>query len=139
MTELAWLNSPSYPCIWVMVAQGPIRGQRRKRKLTVDLVYCREVAELDDSLSSCMRQVEERYRVEQPKRVREQSTAFGLFTTQTGSTCLEAKLLHQHYQGEFLGHPLRTSLVVRQVPRLQGKGKTLFSRVFYRGIKISIV
>ena len=29
------------------------------------IVYCREVAGLDDSLSSCMRQVEERYRVEE--------------------------------------------------------------------------
>ena len=37
---------------------------RRNRKLTVGIVYCREVAGLDDSLSSCMRQVEERYRVE---------------------------------------------------------------------------
>ena len=57
---------------------------RRKRKLTVGIVYCREVAGLDDSLSSCMRQVEERYRVveryrvEEPERVREQSIAFGL-------------------------------------------------------------
>ena len=39
---------------------------------------------MDDSLSSCMRQVEERYRVveryrvEEPERVREQSIAFGL-------------------------------------------------------------
>ena len=48
------------------------------------IIYCREVAGLDDSLSSCMRQVEERYRVEdryrveEPERVREQSIAFGL-------------------------------------------------------------
>ena len=28
------------------------------------IVYCRVVAGFDDSLSSCMRQVEERYRVE---------------------------------------------------------------------------
>ena len=51
---------------------------RRKRKLTVGIVYCREVRGLDDSLCSCMRQVEERYRVEEPERVREQSIAFGL-------------------------------------------------------------
>ena len=42
------------------------------------LVYCREVAELDNSLSSCVRQVEERYRVEEPDWVRKQSIAFGL-------------------------------------------------------------
>ena len=57
---------------------------RRNRKLTVVIVYCRVVAGFDDSLSSCMRQVEEkyrveeRYRVEEPERVREQSIAFGL-------------------------------------------------------------
>ena len=51
---------------------------RRKRKLTVGIVYCREVAGLDNSLSSCMRQVEERYRVEEPEGVRGQSIAFGL-------------------------------------------------------------
>ena len=34
-----------------MVAQGPIWGQTRKRKLTVGLVYCRAVAgRLEDSL-----------------------------------------------------------------------------------------
>ena len=44
---------------------------RRKRKLTVGIVYCREVAGLDDSLSSCMRQVEERYRVKERYRVEE--------------------------------------------------------------------
>ena len=33
---------------------------------------------MDDSLSSCMRQVEERYRVEELEWVREQSIAFGL-------------------------------------------------------------
>mgnify|MGYP006906398873 CR=1 FL=1 len=57
-------------------SQGTL--SRRKRKLTVGIVYCREVAGLDNSLSSCMRQVEERYRVEEPKRVREKSIAFGL-------------------------------------------------------------
>ena len=64
-------------------SQGTL--SRRKRKLTVGIVYCREVAGLDDSLSSCMRQVEERYRVEEryyrveePERVGEQSIAFGL-------------------------------------------------------------
>ena len=57
---------------------------RRKRKLTVGIVYCREVAGFDDSLSSRMRQVEEKYRVEEryreeePERVRELSIAFGL-------------------------------------------------------------
>ena len=45
---------------------------RKSRKLTVGIVYCREVAGLDDSLSSCMRQVVEL------ERVREQSIAFGL-------------------------------------------------------------
>jgi hypothetical protein len=68
-------------------SQGTL--SRRKRKLTVGIVYCREVAGLDDSLSSCMRQVEERYRVEEryyrevlrveePERVGEQRIAFGL-------------------------------------------------------------
>ena len=51
---------------------------RRMGKLTAGIVYCREVAGLDDSLSSCMRQVGERYMVEEPERVREQSRAFGL-------------------------------------------------------------
>ena len=28
VTELVWLNSTSYPCIWLMVAKGPIPGGR---------------------------------------------------------------------------------------------------------------
>ena len=64
VTELAWLNSTPYPCILLMVAQGPIRRQRKKN-LTIGLVYCREVAELDNNLSSCVRPFEERYRVTQ--------------------------------------------------------------------------
>lgn len=51
---------------------------RRKRKLTDVIVYCREVTGLEHSLCSCVRQMEERYRVEEPEWVRKQSIAFGL-------------------------------------------------------------
>ena len=40
-------------------------------------VSCREGVGSEDSLSSCVRQVEERYRAEQPEKKRELSTALG--------------------------------------------------------------
>ena len=45
--------------------------------LAMGFVSCREGAGPEDSLSSCVRQVEERYRGEQPKKKRKQSTALG--------------------------------------------------------------
>ena len=63
MTKLAWLNSTSYPGMWLMVAQG----QGRERMMAVVFFFCREGAGPEDSLSSCVRQVEERYRAEQPE------------------------------------------------------------------------
>ena len=44
----------------------------------VGLVHCREVGGLEDSLSSCERQLQEGYRVEEPEQGREQSTSLGL-------------------------------------------------------------
>ena len=35
VTKLAWLNSTSYPDMWLMVAQGPVQGQGRERMLAV--------------------------------------------------------------------------------------------------------
>ena len=68
VTKLAWLNSTSYPGMWLMVAQGPVQGQGRERRMmAVVFFFCREGAGPEDSLSSCARQVEERYRAEQPE------------------------------------------------------------------------
>ena len=67
VTKLAWLNSTSYPGMWLMVAQGPAQGKGRERMLAVVFFFCREGAGPEDSLSSCARQVEERYRAEQPE------------------------------------------------------------------------
>ena len=61
MTELAWLSSPSFPGIWLTVAKGPVRGQRREGRLVVGLISCSQLAGLEDHLSSCVRQVVERY------------------------------------------------------------------------------
>ena len=41
------------------------------------LIHYREVAGLENILSSCVRQVEERYTVEQPEKKREQGRALG--------------------------------------------------------------
>ena len=65
MLELAWLNFTSYPGIWLTVAQVPIRGKRREGKQT-GASFTTEVAGLEYILSSCVRQVKERYRAEQP-------------------------------------------------------------------------
>ena len=43
-----------------------------------------------------------------------------------------ANLLYAPFHEEPFGCPLRTDLVVLQVPRLQEGGKTLFIRVFHR-------
>ena len=67
MTKLAWLNSTSYPGMWLMVAQGPAQGQGRERMLAVVFFFYREGEGPEESLSSCARQVEERYRAEQPE------------------------------------------------------------------------
>ena len=40
-------------------------------------VSCREGTGPEDSLSSCVRQVEERYRAEQPEKKKKQSTSLG--------------------------------------------------------------
>ena len=40
MTKLAWLNSTSYPGMWLMVAQGPVQGQGRERMLAVVFFFC---------------------------------------------------------------------------------------------------
>ena len=53
--------------MWLMVAQGPVQGQGRERMLAVVFFFYREGAGPEDSLSSCARQVEERYRAEQPE------------------------------------------------------------------------
>ena len=76
MTKVAWLKSTSYPGMWLMVAQGPVKDWR-KRKLAMGFVSCREGAGPEDSRTSCVRQVEERYRAEQPEKKRKQSTALG--------------------------------------------------------------
>ena len=47
-----------------MAAMGTFQEQRRERKIVVSLVSCKEMAGLEDRLSSCVRQVEVRYRVE---------------------------------------------------------------------------
>ena len=78
VTELAWLNSTSYPGIWIMVAQVPIRGKRREWKQLWASIHYKEVAGLENIWSSCVTQVEERDWVEQPEREREQSAALGL-------------------------------------------------------------
>ena len=67
VTKLAWLNSTSYPGMWLMVAQGPAQGKGRERMLAVVFFFYREGEGPEDSLSSCARQVEERYRAEQPE------------------------------------------------------------------------
>ena len=50
---------------------------RRERKLEMGFVSCREGVGPEDSPSSCVRQVEERYRAEQPEKQRIKSTALG--------------------------------------------------------------
>ena len=69
---LAWLNFTSNPDIWLTVAQVPIRGKRRKGKQTGAL-FTVEVAGLENILSSCVRQVKERYRAERESEQLEQT------------------------------------------------------------------
>ena len=46
MTKLAWLNSTSYPGMWLMVAQGPVQGQGRERMMAVVFFFCTEGRDL---------------------------------------------------------------------------------------------
>ena len=62
-TKLAWLRSASYTGLWLMATQGTVQGQMKERKLAVGQVSCREIAGLEDWLSSCVRQVEVRLMV----------------------------------------------------------------------------
>ena len=72
----AWLNFTSNPGIWLTVAQVPIRGKRREGKQT-GASFTTEVAGLEYILSSCVRQVKERYRAEQPEGEKEQPEGEG--------------------------------------------------------------
>ena len=65
------LNITSYHGKWLTVALVPIRRKRREGKQT-EASFTTEVAGLEYILSSCVRQVKERYRAKQPKGEREQ-------------------------------------------------------------------
>ena len=79
--------------MWLMVAQGPVQGQGRERMLTVVFFFCREGAGPEDSLSSCARQVEEKYRAEQPEER-------GTRAQPLGQACKVREKLEGDVQGE---------------------------------------